>query len=196
MYQFSQHVQNKYEWSINNHHNDLLAYYEPDCAENKRKAKFIKAGHNSYSRDVHELRIKDSVTGTMNKIQSFGPDLNSTYFRTSCNSSVFNTTESLKTLESTTEREISMDANLDKRFRTLTNHIVELQTNQINIRKERTYYLRNFTETVTELKQEVQNSTAKIKSERNDFGFAKLITDLMSLNLHYGQLVHNDEIND
>lgn len=71
-------------WSIDNHHNALLVYFEPDCLDNKIKGKILAAGHNLDSNFMNELRATDNVTEIMYKIMSLGPDPDSLYFQTSC----------------------------------------------------------------------------------------------------------------
>ncbi len=46
------YLQNMSKWSINSHHNDLLAYYEKDCSENQWNSTFIPAGRNRNFNDV------------------------------------------------------------------------------------------------------------------------------------------------
>lgn len=70
------------KWSINNHHNGLWAYFEPNCKEEKSKALYINAGHWTNSRDMHSHTR--TYRGTTLKIQSLGPASNCTYFQQSC----------------------------------------------------------------------------------------------------------------
>jgi len=62
------------KWSIDNHHNAFLAYYEQDCSEKKWDLAFIKAGHDEGSIGMWFHAKTDSVTQKTYKIQSFGPD--------------------------------------------------------------------------------------------------------------------------
>ncbi len=79
------YVQNMSKWSINNYGNDFLAYYQPNCFENKWKAEHIPAGFECYgSACMFFYEKNDSVTNTVYKIQSIGPNPNSKYFWTSC----------------------------------------------------------------------------------------------------------------
>ncbi len=110
------YVQNMSKWSINNHRNALLAYFEPDCSETKWNSTFIPAIRHPYILGVHYLKKFDSVTNTTYKIQSFGPDPNSTYFQTSCNSSHVTTTERSKTFESTTDSGKDAKVDINKLF--------------------------------------------------------------------------------
>ncbi len=160
------YVQNFEKWSINNHHNDLLAYYEPDCTENMWNFRFIEAGHNGHSRNVHAFKETDSVTKKTYKIQSFGPDPNSTYFQTSCNASQVTATEISKTF--TTENQMSLNADFNKRLEALTYQFSELRVNQSDIRKEQTTHFANLTQTVAELKQGFLDFSTKIKSDLHD----------------------------
>ncbi len=77
-----QSVQDMSEWSIDNHHNGLFAYFELDCKEQNSKALYINAGHNSKSKNMHTN--SRTYKGSTLKIQSFGPDPNCTYFQQSC----------------------------------------------------------------------------------------------------------------
>lgn len=76
------YVEDMSKWSIDNHGNELLAYFEPNCEEKKSEALQINAGHWINSRDMH-THIKYS-RGTTLQILSFGPNPNTTYFKTSC----------------------------------------------------------------------------------------------------------------
>ncbi len=71
-------------WSVNNHHNAILAYFEADCSEDKWDTKYIPAGYSWDSTYASGHNKKDRVTNTTDTIQSFGPDPNSPYFQTSC----------------------------------------------------------------------------------------------------------------
>ncbi len=77
--------QNVTSWSINNFGNEFLAYYQPNCSENKWKAKLIPAGLGSNNFICMDCYTKlDRETNTEYQIQSIGPNPNSTYYRTSC----------------------------------------------------------------------------------------------------------------
>lgn len=65
-------------WSINNHGNEIMAYYEPNCLDNQGEATFILDGHSYESRNIYHLRK------SLRKVQSVGPAQNSTYFYKSC----------------------------------------------------------------------------------------------------------------
>ncbi len=69
-------------WSIDNHHNRLFAYFEPNCATNFSSALFIEAGHWPKSRDMHTHTRKYGEN--ILKIHSFGPDPSSEYYSLSC----------------------------------------------------------------------------------------------------------------
>ncbi len=79
-----EHVQKMRKWSIDNHHNDLLAYYEPCCSKDKWNPKLIAAGHYADSRNMQDNHKTDPVTNIKYRIQSFGPNSNSSYFNISC----------------------------------------------------------------------------------------------------------------
>lgn len=120
-----ENVQNMRRWSIDNHHNSLLAYYESDCSVNKWYFKIIAAGHNFDSRNLFDRKF---VTNTTYKRLSFGPDLNSKYFQIICNSCRV-TTESPKVSESTTESVLDIGADLDnKPLEGLSIQIMDLET--------------------------------------------------------------------
>ncbi len=69
-------------WSIDNHHNALFAYFEPDCTEEHLQGLYLDAGQWPNSRDMHtHSRIYKGSTRT---IQSIGPAANTTYFQKSC----------------------------------------------------------------------------------------------------------------
>lgn len=74
-------VQDKLSWSINNHHNALLACYESNCSEIKWKPTFIAGGANINSFQMQDHHKTDKQTNVTFFIQLFGPDLNSTYIK-------------------------------------------------------------------------------------------------------------------
>lgn len=65
-------------WSINNHGNELMAYYENNCKETVAEPTFIMDGHSYDSRNMYYLRKSH------NKVRSIGPAKNSSYYKTSC----------------------------------------------------------------------------------------------------------------
>lgn len=71
-------VHNLRYWSINNHGNELMAYYENDCKEAFVESTYILDGHSYETRNIYYLKKSHR------QILSFGPAKNSTYFRTSC----------------------------------------------------------------------------------------------------------------
>ncbi len=66
-------VQNMDKWSIDNHANDHLVFYEPGCTEMKWKAEKIRAGFSYMSKNMHKFSKTDCITGDISKIQSFAP---------------------------------------------------------------------------------------------------------------------------
>lgn len=71
------------KWSINNHGNSLLGYFEPNCMTKYSRPLYIEAGHGSSSREMNTDK-RTNYNGTIMKVQSFGPDPNSTFFLPSC----------------------------------------------------------------------------------------------------------------
>ncbi len=156
-----QYVQDMEEWSINNHHNDLYAYYEPDCTEEKMEPIFIAAGNNWDTRNMYNHIELDGESGLTYKIKSLGPDPQSAYFQNSCVSShitmesneVKITTESTNGVEGTMESEMDTVENLNnKEVEVLTSQILDLQIqvgqikrNQETFQAEFIDQLRNFT---------------------------------------------------
>lgn len=144
-------------WSINNHHNELLAYYEPDCSASKWNPDLIHAGRNGFSNFMHSFYQTDDVTKEIYKYQSFGPNPESIYFQTSCNSSNV-ALENPKANEIITESEPDVYADLNKYFQDLTSQIDDLEIevdhlneNIENITKQQFDYI---TETNTKLQYE------------------------------------------
>ncbi len=86
-----EHLEKRNEWAIDNHHNSLVAYYETDCSEKNWNSIHIAAGRGRHANFMHEYRRTNSVSNTTHKIQSFGPDPSSPYFRISCNVSLVTT---------------------------------------------------------------------------------------------------------
>ncbi len=137
-------------WSMDNHHNDLLAYYEPDCSVNKWSPEFIAAGHWRNSTDIYNFMKTDNVTKIRYKIQSFGPLQNSSYYQTSCTTGQTTTeyrkpaiTENPQSLQTNTERIINEDADVVGPMHILTTKNIKLQTeidqtkiNQCNFQTE------------------------------------------------------------
>lgn len=72
------------EWSINNHGNELFAYYEPNCSKKRFEPTFIPAGYNKQSYKMHMHEKIDPLTETRYKIQSIGPDPKLEYFKRNC----------------------------------------------------------------------------------------------------------------
>ncbi len=77
-----QYVQDMEMWSIDNHHNQILAYFEPDCGEQSSKALYVDAGHCPKSRHIYTHTR--TYRGSKIKIHPIGPDPKSTYFKQSC----------------------------------------------------------------------------------------------------------------
>ncbi len=72
------------KWSINNHGNGLMAYCEPDCNGTLWKPDIVKAGHYSFSRNMHLHKKVNEDTKMEYKIQSIGPNQNEPYFKKNC----------------------------------------------------------------------------------------------------------------
>ncbi len=140
------------KWSINNHHNALLAYYEPDCVENIRNFSFIPAGRHPYLTDMHQLEKTDGVTNTIYKIQSFGPDPNSTYYQTGCK------------LEALSYKFVE----LQKQFEQSKGRQDNLERVIGSILKQHKDDFNDLTQNITQLHQESKNFTAKIKSDLSE----------------------------
>ncbi len=72
------------KWSLDNHGNSPYAYFKLDCKEANWhwKPMFIEAGHWRDTWEMHN-HIRN-YRGVTRKIQSLGPDKNSTYFQLSC----------------------------------------------------------------------------------------------------------------
>ncbi len=82
----SQNFQNMTEWSINNYGNDFLAYYQPDCSENKWMVEHVPAVLWCFgSRCMHRYEKTDNVTNTVYNIRSMDPNQNSKYFKKALN---------------------------------------------------------------------------------------------------------------
>lgn len=120
------YVQQMGVWSINNHHNDMLAYFKPNCSEKNTGSKFIAAGGAYDSNAVmHHSRVDDEAKVYL-KIQSFGPDPNSAYFLASCTHDLSKTrmlvtSGSADNFETTTESEKHAYGNQIGRTQTVTN---------------------------------------------------------------------------
>ncbi len=64
----------------------MLAYHEPNFSEDIWTPTFRTAGFNQNSNSISTLEKTDGATKLRYKVQSFGPDPQSPYFRASCNS--------------------------------------------------------------------------------------------------------------
>lgn len=116
-----QYVEDMSKWSIDNHGNELLAYFEPNCEEKKSKALAINAGHWINSRDMHTHTQYNR--GATLRIQSFGPDPNSTYFKTSCKSSTWNGNQGGGQEKNDLDPQV-----IDEKFQNLNDKIDELES--------------------------------------------------------------------
>ncbi len=137
-----EYVQNR-TWGINNYGNDLLAYYHPDCLENKWKAQNVPAGIwcvDTGSECMHNYKKTDSVSNTVYKIQSIGPDPNSKYFKTSCKSALQNDVLKLEqkqdkhfsSLATKNDQHYKQTDTLLSEIEAMKNTIAELKLNQEN----------------------------------------------------------------
>lgn len=81
------YVQEMPKWSLNNHGNNIIAYYESDCSKRMWEPKYIPAGQSGDTMYMANHQMTNSVTKAVYKIQSLGPDPNSTYFQMSCEDS-------------------------------------------------------------------------------------------------------------
>lgn len=177
----TQCVQNMDSWSINNHHNSLLVYYEPDCTANKWDFKLIPAGHSMDSRYMHDHIQTDSLTKTTSKIQSFGPNPNSIYYQKSCKAAHFTTENSKLVLDDYTENYETtkgtelVDSSTDV-IQALTNKVRELEM-QVGQSKQNIDNFENFMEAISKRqKDEFIEFTDKI--EKYFKNFEKLVAQL------------------
>ncbi len=106
---FPKYVHIMGNWTINNHGNSLLAYFEPNCATEFFKAMYIEAGGWSKSADMHTHTRKYGEN--MVKVHSFGPDPNSEYYSLSCSTSSHDKIMKLELFETLNKSEISVNVN-------------------------------------------------------------------------------------
>ncbi len=78
------HKQKMDKWSINNIGNSMVAYFEHGCMSDVSNPLWIPAGRSSFSIGFGLFKQADQNTGTVRKIQSFGPDPNAAYFKSNC----------------------------------------------------------------------------------------------------------------
>ncbi len=173
----SQYVQSEDGWSINNHHNDVLAYFEPDCMETKWKSKFIPAGYNPDSKEISGYVKTDSETNETYQIQSFGPDPSSPYFQTSCYSSQVKP-HSRKLPESTTEIVNDAKVDLNQQFEDMSIQFEEIKRQNDNSKQNQDHFMNDvlkqllegfseLKENMAQLQQEFGNFTDKIKCDQH-----------------------------
>ncbi len=183
-----QYVQNMEEWEINNYGNAFLAYYQPNCSENKWKAENIPAGCWRYQLGDKYRYKYDSVTKTSSKFQSIGPNPNSKYFKTSCSHVVVkNQTENLvpvnmenklvscadlknlqqnfSSLATKTEQHYKQTETLLTEIQDLKNKTVELESKQEN-------HFRCLKDSIAKLKEDFNNFVIKL-----DHKLSKLVGD-------------------
>lgn len=159
-------------WSINNHGNELMAYYENDCKESFVEATYILDGHSYDSRNIYHLKKSNR------KIESFGPAKNSTYFKNSCLKMGSNV---LPTVELSEEKEESESRMKDRSIGspTPTSQIAVLlqqQTEEINDLNDKTrnlqqkldHFKMNLDLIVKKHKQDLQEFAKKVKEDLQD----------------------------
>lgn len=72
-------------WSMNSQGKALLAYFEPNCLQKKRRAWYILGGHYKNMVNLSELKQLGPLDRQNKyKIHSFGPDPDSEMFQTIC----------------------------------------------------------------------------------------------------------------
>ncbi len=80
------YVQRLEKWSINNHGNNIVAYFEPNCSTKLWYSHITKAGIGWDSINMHYHGPTNVNTKEKHKIQSLGPRKSSKYFKTNCKS--------------------------------------------------------------------------------------------------------------
>ncbi len=147
-----QYVQQLKWWSIENNGNTLIAYFTPDCFSSNSTPSplFVPAGHSSFSFGLGLFKEISSRNGGIYKIQSFGPDPNSEYFKRSCNR---NCTGSMCEFDTKTD----MDGPIVKRMR---KNKMKLQ---VLIEK-----FQNFSRQVNEIGPMHEEAAIKLESAKND----------------------------
>ncbi len=183
-----QYVQDHTRWSINNFGNDFLAYYQPNCSENKWKAELVPAGLWCHgSRCMHQYEKTDKVTKIKHKIQSIGPDPNSTYFKTSCEQVQVNnqtvdtvkvehltkmiSSEDLPNYQQKQDQHFSsLDANndqLEKRTDTILTENQGLKNANIELESNRENLCRRFENLIEKLKNDFDNFAIRLDDKLN-----------------------------
>lgn len=93
------YVQQMEKWSINNHGNEVMVYFEPDCKADTHPPYLVRAGHSADSRKM--FLFHDTTTKAPLLVRSIGPDPNSAYFKANCFyfTSISNLSNQVNTLE-------------------------------------------------------------------------------------------------
>lgn len=73
------------KWSVNNHGNPMIAYFEPDCLTNNFEPLWIPAGVSSFSIGLSSFKIEEEKTVNVHKIQSFSHFRSAEYSEEACN---------------------------------------------------------------------------------------------------------------
>lgn len=98
-----EYIQNIENWLIGNNGNELLAFFETDCLQDKWKPLLIEGGHFLESKEMSALRQQvgkhEPGENRPNKILSFGPNPNASYFKISCISSERNMAQNYEYLQ-------------------------------------------------------------------------------------------------
>lgn len=89
-------------WSINNHGNSLMAYYENDCLANEFLPLWIPPGRSSFSIGLGSTQQVHTNSDNTNKILSVGPDMDTNYFKRHCITDNVNDNNAQDSLQCTT----------------------------------------------------------------------------------------------
>ncbi len=162
-------------WSTNNYGNVFLAYYEPNCSENKWNAEPVPAGSwcHKGSACMHNYKQTDSVTSTVYHIRSIGPDLNSKYF-SRCKSAL---QKDVLKLEQKQDQHFSSlatknDQQLENKIKTLLTEIQAIKEKKVELEIKQENWYRSLEDSFEKLKGEFDNFDKKLEHK-----LSKLVSD-------------------
>lgn len=151
------------KWSVDNHGNSMMAYFEYNCSSVDLAPLWIPAGRSSYSTGLGLFQKIKYNSGTSEKIKSIGPDPNSIYFQSSCNVQQLGEFEQGKVLDR------NLEDHLSRRLYKLENYIEELENESRgnytieHILQLHTSDFQKVSSGVEELKENNVNISAKIR---------------------------------
>lgn len=166
------------KWSINNHHNAIIAYFEPECSEKSWKSKYFAPGHSYGSKHIY-YRNTDFVNKKLYGIKSLGPDPSSTYFHASCIfsnvSSVINIFEASENIENFKSTPDGINVEVQEQINDLRNEVMgsrksfnQTEHNQDDFANTTATIVERFFDNITEQIQNVREKCSQSNQYINE----------------------------